>query len=139
MRSEKFNNILNGNGIATSSDFSADEKRFMFSVMEKYGMSVVTANYRFFRDGFSEWEMKGIRALIEEFVEDEGINIDFEDRIPSFYHSLPRKETFKDFMEKQGMCRKTAVVRFSQDNFKPWELIGVKQIIESYILNETTD
>lgn len=133
MQREKFNNIINGNSIVTSSDFSPNEKRALFALMSAKGLAPSTAYFRFFKEGFSVWEVDGINAVIKEFIVQEGMDLPYTFDPVLFYEALPVKRTFKDFMQAKGMGRKTVVVRFTNGNFKSWELEGIRNIIENNI------
>ena len=68
MTKEIFKKILIPQGILAVSDMSADEKKELYQVMQKFGSSENFAYKRFFQDGFVQWEIDGISALKIAFI-----------------------------------------------------------------------
>jgi hypothetical protein len=117
MTKEIFKKILIPQGILAVSYMSADEKKRLYLVMQKFGSSENFAYKRFFQDGFVQWEIDGISALkvayLSWLVTDEKLfievrqvgekSIDGEDPIPVFryfYRIPPRPTEGQSFEER---------------------------------------
>lgn len=111
-----------------SSAFSAEEKSQMFARLMLRGCPQSTAYARLFRDGFEEWQLVGVLRLIEEYCASRSLSVP-PVLTRDFYHSLPSRTDFKEFMTTKGMCGTTCATRFKNPDFKHWELEGVMQIL----------
>lgn len=151
MTKQIFEKILSG-GVLLPNDLTADEKKVLNAVMAKYGMPQSTSYVRFFDKGFSQWEILGVSTLCKEFLltsvctsdgetEEEGsrgyglvisMSSDYDDS--QFYDIVTRMKMGKmlcQFMADRGMASQTTVRnRFKDNDWKPWELKGVKAIID---------
>lgn len=96
----------------------------IISSLGSKGMSYTACFYRFTRDGFKVWEYEGVENLIKEF------NPDYSGDIRFFWSQLESKKDFLDFMESKAMSRCTVSTRFSNFNFKDYEIIGIKKVLE---------
>jgi len=121
---EKYSFVKNAKGriIWNSSVIIPEDKKKLYSVMEEYGMCASTAYNRFFRDGFSLWEMKGIEDTIKEF------DVTYMGSLSDYYANLTNKNAFIRFMRSMGMSKGTTLKRFKCNNFKSYEIIGITNI-----------
>ena len=117
MKKQIFENLLKGDGCVTSDDLTADEKKRVYDVMQAAGMTDGTTYNRFFRDGFKEWELTGIRQIVYDYAFANGVAVD-EDDFGMFYRRLPLKTPFKGHMNALGMSPVTTQNRFNGFNFK---------------------
>lgn len=149
-----FNKIYSG-GVLSVSDLTADEKKAFYAKMAEYGMPMSTARARFFEKGFSQWEILGITQLRDSFLEMEKSGTDnisegeegsrgygavlslspgYDDS--KFYElvtSLKMGKRLCDRMAELGMSSQMTVrTRFKANDWKPWELKGVKAIIDEF-------
>lgn len=135
MQKEMFDNLLNSRGCATSTAFSAKEKDYMYMIMEQHEMSRGTAYNRLFRDGFKEWEVLGIEKVMMMYAETNDIPNSVFNDTKKFFANLETKVTFKNYMNGLGMGINTVTSHFTEGSFKKWEMIGIRQIVEQYFLN----
>lgn len=139
-----------------SSEVSADMKKRLYATFEQYGMSQSTAYLRLFSKGFDAWELLGVDHIKQDFLErykremlmadsvDEDGNILEGDRgyasvlvlnsdePGGFYSAIKQARlvaTFKDEMLARGMSPHTCYLRFSSDDWKPWEVHGARNIL----------
>ena len=136
MQKEMFDNLLNSRGCATSTAFSAREKDYMYMIMEQHEMSKGTAYNRLFRDGFKEWEILGIEKVMMMYAETNNIPDSIFDNTRKYFDNLERKVDFKNYMNGLGMGVNTVTSHFSECSFKKWEMVGIRQIVEQYFLND---
>lgn len=108
-----------------------NKKNRLLSVLSDKGMSYTACFYRFTRDGFKIWEYEGIESLIKEY------DPTYIGDIKLLWDSLYSKKDFIDFMESKAMSRCTVNTRFSNFNFKDFEIVGIKRILEE-LENERT-
>lgn len=139
MQKQIFENLLNGSGCATSSDFLPEDKRTIFNVMSSKGMSDGTAYNRFFRDGFSQWELRGIRQVITDYVKANSLDESLLDNLPGFYKSLADKTAFKQYMNGLGLGFNTTIYRFNGFNFRKWEMDGMEQVILESLVDKSDE
>ena len=50
-------------------DLTPSQKKVLFAVMAKYGALQYFAYDRFFKEGFHEWELKGINQIKRDFID----------------------------------------------------------------------
>lgn len=159
MNNKILNKIFAGRKLE-SSEIDVEEKKELYELMLKYGMSKSTAYLRFFDKGFCKWEIIGIINLSNDFlnsitqnkvvgdsteqIHETSYSIasfikDFEGN--NFYELISRMKVgtkLCDSMAKYGMSSQMTVrTRFKENNWKPWELIGIKTIIEDYFIKNT--
>lgn len=137
MKKEMFENLINGRGCATSSLFSAEDKEIIYSIMEKNGMCRSTAYNRFFRDGFKKWELLGATNAIRQFVHLKQLDNGVLNNVRTFFPNLENKSEFKAYMNDFGMGINSVATHFTEWSFKKWEEVGVRQIIERYLYDES--
>ena len=116
---------------------TADEKQALYNLFGRYGATNSFAYQRIFKEGFDEWELLGVDAIIKKFNEDHHINIEVG---KSMYSSLPDtdiasiKTKFCREMAALGMKhRNTISRRFDADNWKEYERIGMRRIINEFL------
>lgn len=136
MRKNSFVKILNHRGHSTSADFTPREKKKLFAFFGMYGMTKGTLHNRFFRDGFKEWEIKGVELCIKEYCSKAGVEP--PDRMEDFFKTCDRK-TFVSYMSLQGMSRPTVYKRFDAWLFKVWEVKGIENLIDCLLVGEVND
>lgn len=146
---EKVKFLLNTAQIGNSKDFTAEEKQTVFAHFEPYGLQTATCRNRFFRDGWAQWELRGILGCIADFSTDrpelEAIAIeaaelpitaavaDAQDICHRFYEALSVKAHFTAYMEERGISHTSTTAHFRNPMlFQAWELFGINRIFESF-------
>lgn len=151
MTKQIFEKILSG-GTLDSKDLTVEEKKHLLAVMSQYGMPISTSYSRFFDKGFSQWEICGVSKLKEEFLsmaipskedgdDEEGtrgygyvltLEPGYDDS--KFYDiicQLKMGVKLCDFMAERGMASQMTVrTRFKANDWKPWEVKGIRSIID---------
>ena len=146
--------------------FSVEEKKSLSDFMQAKGFSVATFYLRFFKNGFSVWEIIGINECKKQFLampevselllsyagdEEQGADkgdkgylytLAKSDKVGAFYECLRRANTglckkFFDFMNERGMSTGTVIKRFTTDNWKEWESNGIKNCLFQFNLKPT--
>ena len=147
-------------------DLTSEQKKFLYARMSEYGATEAWAYTRFFRDGFSAWEIDGIENMRRDFIER---NLD--PLLVAFYNNIHIGEIPTDKNEKlcqmeqyltsepgnffnlignvrglkmqftremsaAGMGVGTVFVRFPTDNWKSYELCGIRSIWEGFLHDE---
>lgn len=153
MREEILRKIID-KSILSVTDMSSDEKMHLQSVMYRFGMSPSTCYIRFFYKGYDFWELDGVTKTISDFVVSVIKDIDDKDAADQLLKASknPDSTFFKiltdlgmgvrlcDFMSERGMKSQTTVrKRFRTWNWKPWEMKGIKAILEEDFLKDTSD
>lgn len=147
-------------------DISVKEKKSLSDFMQAKGFSVATFYLRFFKNGFSVWEIIGINECKKQFLampevselllsyagdEEQGADkgdkgylytLAKSDKFGAFYECLRRANTglckkFFDFMNERGMSTGTVIKRFTTDNWKEWESNGIKNCLFQFNLKPT--
>lgn len=143
-------------------DISVEEKKSLSDFMQTKGFSVATFYLRFFKNGFSVWEIIGINECKKQFLampevaelllsyvgdeaqEDKGYlyTLAKSEKAGVFYDCLKRANTglckkFFDFMNERGMSTGTVIKRFTTDNWKEWEANGIKNCLLQFNLKPT--
>lgn len=143
-------------------DLSMEEKKSLSDFMQIKGFSVATFYLRFFKNGFSAWEIIGINECKKQFLamsevaelllsyvgdEAQGDNegdkgylytLAQSDKPGIFYDCLKRANAglcmkFFDFMNERGMSTGTVIKRFSTDSWKAWEIDGIKECLCQFL------
>lgn len=144
---------IKDNGVLDVKDLTADEKKRLYAVMERWGMSKTTCYSRFFYKGFDSWELQGITKVINEFLltavfdSEEGnrgygyvlsLMPDYDDS--KFYELITNLKIgvrFCDYMSARGMTSQMTVrTRFKAYDWKPWELVGIGNILDKELTDE---
>lgn len=161
MNKDIFNILLIPHKHLKSNDLTADQKKLLYSIMMKHGASYSFGYDRFFKEGFEKWEMLGINTVKKNFLQlhdkeianaipedgsdnDRGYAAVLElnsDTKGGFWKTLSQvyalKSVFREYMFKLGMLSGVTIMkRFKNDDWKDWELIGIKKIIEEFINDE---
>lgn len=149
--------ILDG-GTLSATDITPEEKKRLYALFEGYGMPKSTCYNRFFDKGFCKWEIMGVSHIRDAFLVREKSNTDDID-IPEgeegsrgygsvlalskeydeskFYGLITNLKMGKrlcDRMAELGMSSQMTVrTRFKANDWRPWELKGVKAIIDEFI------
>lgn len=143
-------------------DISVEEKKSLSDFMQTKGFSVATFYLRFFKNGFSVWEIIGINECKKQFLamsevaelllsyvgdEVQGDKVYLytlakSEKAGVFYDCLKRANTglckkFFDFMNERGMSTGTVIKRFTTDNWKEWEANGIKDCLLQFNLKPT--
>ena len=143
---KKVKNILDSTKIGVSKDFSPEEKKELFEHFERFSLQTATCRNRFFRDGWHEWELRGVIGCMIDYakshaeaagfaVEVERFGIDdpiepIRTIIQEFYDSIERKSDFCDYMDAVGMSRPTTVSHFNNPSqFAAWEIFGIRRLV----------
>lgn len=146
MERDIFEKITKPRSPLNVTDMLVEEKKNLMNIFAKQGLTSSTFYLRFFQKGFEEWEIIGIRECKKRFLEFIGITnqlfecTDFETN-GVFYDNLKNagkgiRSKFFAFMKIYGMSTGTVIKRFSSDDWKPWELIGIKEIIENSCVDD---
>ena len=153
MNKQKIDKILIGCTF-NAYDLSSDDKKRLNTIMYNYSMSKSTVYMRFFVWGFYLWEIYGVSQIISDFVVSVIKDIDDKDAVDQLLKvsKNPDSTFFKiltdlgmgvrlcDFMSERGMKSQTTVrKRFRTWNWKPWEMKGIKVILEEGFLKDTSD
>ncbi len=126
--------ILSPHVVLSPSDLTADEKKEIYALFEEYEMPQSTAYIRLFTKGFDEWELQGINNIKADFCTENNLQ-DLAGVGEGFYSSLPFMSGLKvklvNFVALLGMeHRNTVNKRFDADDWKKWERIGIRSIID---------
>lgn len=109
----------------------ADDAKKVQTALIAHGMNPATAYNRLLRNdkehGFEPWEIHGIFNCVEEFT---GKTIADLSPMPTFYARTKGKDKFCQFMAERGLGKNSVIKRFRRWDFKPWELLGVNNIIK---------
>ena len=145
MNKEIFRKITEMTGVLTSDELTAQEKQRLYDLLMSNGATLPFAYTRFFRDGFSEWELIGVDQIKRDFLRDNADVLSVtDDEIESavegsgaFYDLLERKRglrsRFTEARAAKGMTSATTVSkRFTHDNWRNFERRGILSIIDEY-------
>ena len=146
-------------------DMTVEDKKSLYAALEKKGFTLATFYLRFFQKGFSEWEIEGIDECKRQFLllpnvaqqlldyvdEDDPQSLEGDkgylyilaqsDEPGVFYSCLKRVNAgmcnkFIAYMNERGMSAATVIKRFTTDNWKPWEKEGIRNLLNSYYVND---
>lgn len=139
---------------------SGDEKKRLYGIMADYGAKGSFSYVRFFRDGFDLWELEGIdnikRAFIAENVDvlfsayEENVVAPVTDGarteiLMSYVSASPYnfytllgfvhgcKSRFCEIMREKGMSMATFYRRFSEEDWRPYERVGIHKVWEDFV------
>lgn len=158
MTKENIEKIFIPNGILGKDDLSIEEKVSLRDFLSPKGISEWTLRRRLYITGFSEWEILGIANIKKRYLElpevaeallaykeedeqegDKGYlyTLAKSDEHGVFYDCISKVKMcvhFQQFMKDLGMVSNTTVLdRFSQENWKPFELYGIKAMINKWL------
>lgn len=143
-------------------DLTSDEKKNLAEFLSAKGFTDSTFYLRFFQKGFDSWEIQGIENCKNQFlglsdigkvlltyVERDALGKEIgdkgylytlakSDKPGVFYACLKQAANglcmrLYNFMEERGMSRTTIIKRFSSDDWKEWEKVGIKALLEEFI------
>ena len=146
-------------------DMTVEDKKSLYAALEEKGFTLATFYLRFFQKGFSEWEIEGIDECKRQFLllpnvaqqlldyvdEDDPQRLEGDkgylytlaqsDEPGVFYSCLKRVKAgmcnkFIAFMNERGMSAGTVIKRFSDNDWKPWEQEGIRNILNSYNIDK---
>ena len=143
MNRKKIEKLLLPKKHIDSADMTSDEKQALYEFLGRYGATNSFAYQRLFKEGFDEWELRGVDAIVKDFCSFHELNIDtgkdFYSRLP--LTTIPRIKTmFCRELSKLGMKhRNTISRRFDADNWKEYERIGLRQIINQFLSEHCHD
>ncbi len=143
-------------GTLLAADLTPEDKKRLYALFEGYGLPKSTCYNRFFDKGFCEWEIMGVSHIRDIFLESEKNDTDTmpegdegsrgygavlalspEYDSSKFYELVTNLKMGKrlcDHMAELGMSSQMTVrTRFKANDWKPWELKGVKAIIDEFI------
>lgn len=143
-------------GILSATDLTPEDKKRLYALFEGYGMPKSTCYSRFFDKGFCKWEIMGVSHIRDAFLVSEKSNTDDEPEgeegstgygaalalssqynDSKFYELITNLKMGKrlcDRMAELGMSSQMTVrTRFKANDWKPWELKGVKAIIDEFV------
>lgn len=131
-----FEKIYNPKTVLSPDDLSATEKKRLYDLLMSYGASLSFAYERFFKEGFEQWELTGIDTIKLEFLDSHNLSINSSEP-GAFYELLGNhrglKAELRDRMQSLGMKSELTIIRrFTADNWRPYELRGIKAIIEEF-------
>ena len=134
-------------------DVSAASKKALLLFLMPKGFSIATFYKRFFQKGFSTWELVGVKECKRRFLalpevkqkiedseqnapEDFPLSLADEDN-GRFYAALKEKgqglcKKFASFMKENGMSERTTCTRFTSDNWKDWENVGILPLLKTF-------
>ena len=165
MTKEKLRKILKEETSLDITSIPIDEKKSLQSFFMDQGFTLSTFYLRFFQKGFSEWEIIGVENCKRQFlalpdvakclldyVETDVLGSTLGDKgylytlaqceKPGVFYSCLKKAQgglcvkFADFMSANGMSSGTTIKRFTEENWKTWENIGIQALLEKYIDSE---
>lgn len=135
-----FSKLESPGGHLEAKDLTADEKRGLYALMGKYGLPESTTYNRFFDKGFDPWELMGVNQCKADFVasiDDDALRTVLYNTDGGFYRSLPEGSGYRvrlvSHMSERGMVhRATVEKRFDADDWKEWERLGVRAVIDEF-------
>lgn len=158
MTKEIIKKIFVPGGILGKDDLLAEEKDSLIELMARKGMPETTLRRRLYITGFTKWELEGIANIKKKYLElsdvaqalltysgddyaegDKGYlyTLAKSDENGAFYNSITEAKMcvhFQQYMKERGMASNTTVLdRFSNENWKPFELSGIKAIIKKWL------
>lgn len=133
---KKLKKIYSPKTVLSPDDLLATEKKQLYDLLMSYGASLSFAYERFFKEGFDAWELIGIDNIKQEFLKERELCLTSSEP-GAFYELLGNhrglKAELRDKMQSLGMKSELTIIkRFQTDNWKPYELLGIKAIIEEF-------
>lgn len=134
--------ILEPKGTLLPDDLTPEQKKRLYDLFVQNEGSVSTAYNRLFKEGFDKWELIGIDKIKSDFLEENKVEITDDLKKPgAFYEAIGKQRGLKVALrltlQTLGMNSEVTVgKRFSTDNWKKYELVGVRSIIEQFCKDE---
>ena len=131
-------------------DLTPNQKKLLWEVMGRHEALQYFAYDRFFKEGFHQWELMGINRIKREFIEahkteifPEGVDTHLLPTVDEmitgkgvFYRvlgmSFGMKKQFMEYMNSLGMGNNSVVSKFTTDDWRDYERIGVMTIMEEF-------
>lgn len=137
MTNNNIEKILIPSNILSADDLSADEKKYLYQLLGDYGMTQSTAYLRLFTKGFDEWELRGIDDVKHAFCDRFSLN-ELRNTKEGFYSALGTNVGLKSALINQMVIlgmehRNTISKRFDADDWRDWERIGLRNIIQKHM------
>ena len=138
-----FENVLNPGADSRDLQLNAEQRKALYEQLERYGMPRSTAYNRIFREGnasgFEDWEILGIRKVVQDFCTAHNLPLPEEKELPSFYQEKldGHREKLWLYMGPLGLSKVTCLYRFKLWDFKEWELKGIRSIIDELCQRES--
>lgn len=161
MTKEIIEKICNPNTPLDVKDISAEKKKLLGAFLVSKGFTNSTFYLRFFQKGFSRWEIIGVEKCKEQFLDIKEVSevlLNFEDdgasdgehgdkgylyvlaksQEPGVFYNCLRKakaslcSKFQTYMLERGMCTNTVIKRFNVGDWKTWERVGIRALLEEY-------
>lgn len=162
MTKEIIEKVTQSNNSLDVNDLTSDEKKNLAEFLSAKGFTDSTFYLRFFQKGFDSWEIQGIENCKNQFlglpdigkvllsyVERDALGKEIgdkgylytlakSDKPGVFYACLKQAANglcmkLYSFMEERGMSRTTIIKRFSADDWKEWEKVGIKALLEEFL------
>lgn len=152
MEKRIFHKILTMTGVLSVGDLTPEQKRALTAIMVKNGATGGFTYDRFFQKGFLPWELEGISNIKREFLKaheremldqpesDPGYSfaLSIDDSKGGFYRAIGQTKglitKLKEYMSDRGMKSPVTVInRFNADDWKPYEVRGVADIIKEFM------
>ena len=138
-----FEKVLNPGADSRDFNFDAEQRKALYEQLERYGMPRSTAYNRIFREGnasgFEDWEILGIRKVVQDFCTAHNLPLPKEKKLSSFYQKDLEgyRADLWAYMQPLGLSKVTCLYRFKLWDFKEWELKGIRSIIEELCQRES--
>ncbi len=136
-------------------ELTPNQKKHLWEVMMRHGASQGFAYDRFFKEGFSEWELRGVEKIKKDFLKEHERELWTEPDVEgvvgysailafldegndNFYNIIGRarlKLVFVNYMAELGMGANTVLRRFGKEeeqDFKDYERIGIRAVIAEF-------
>lgn len=138
-------------------DISVDDKKALLEFMAPKGFTQSTFYLRFMQKGFDPWEIEGVKKCKRQFLDIPQVaeallkvspvddaeakgyfyTLAMGDKPGLFYQSLQKANAglcnkFIEFMTERGMSGGTVIKRFTSEQWKPWELEGIRSLLETF-------
>lgn len=129
-------------------DLTPNQKKLLWEIMKRHGASQGFAYDRFFKEGFQLWELLGVDAIKRKFLTEQLADLFPENNAPvgfidtickndgEFYRTLGRvfglKKVFTDHMGTLGMGSNSVLNKFSSDDWKDYERVGVLAVVDEF-------
>lgn len=155
MLEHQFAKILKRISPLSASDLTPIEKRDLNHLMIENGATAGFTYDRFFQKGFAQWEIEGIENIKRDFLKlhekdlleagagdgNKGYAFALDKSKGGFWRAISQadgmRQIFKEYMRERGMnADATIIKRFTNDDWKRYELRGIDSIIKEFVDNE---
>lgn len=139
MKKDFFDAVFSPGGTLVSGEFVGGQRERFFAAMEsQYDLNPRMLYNRIFKIGFEAWMLMGVDSVKDEFARLYSILEDWrEEREQSFMELIEEKDipkmAFYKFIKELGISSTRVIYRrFTDEDWKDWERIGIKQILTEY-------